>query len=159
MSIFSYCTGWQRFNDTANTSGSPLVISPGARVQITNNAGTTDTSQSPQNAPLFWAGDEIRPEFEGDSYELRLDFKLTTFATNVNGTLEIDVNGTAVIQRNITIARGAGTYSQSVGFPITIDADFKTYGGAVYFDAATGDSFEIYDFIITIIRIHRAVNQ
>jgi hypothetical protein len=155
-------TGWASYNDDQYTSGSPLVITAGSTVQLTNNAASSIKTHLPNGITDFWnsSTNVITPENSGDAYMLRVSF--TAFTDNNNGLAEsqLDIGGSQGIidRRLINFPRGTGLgNARNISYTSLIFSldTFLANGGTLQIEGITGTT-SIYDISILIARIHKA---
>ncbi len=129
-------TGWAQYNDDQYTSGSPLVITAGSTVTLTNNGATSIKTHLPDGITDLYdtVTNKITPENIGDTYLLRIDF--TTFTNSNNGLaeLDLDIGGSqgVILRRLINFPRGTGLANareySSTSLVFTLDT-FVANGG------------------------------
>lgn len=149
-------SGWAVYYDSTYTSGSPLAVN-NAKVQLTNDGAgsSTNTDHLPTSMQNLWASDKVIAQKLGNVYDILIEFKADPGSPSDSGDLIIDVgNGSPVVivDRLISLSR-SGVNNVSIGFPVWVLQDFVDNGAKIYFDtSATGDSINVYDFIIFIAR-------
>lgn len=155
-------TGWAQYKDTVYTSGSPLTVTQGSTVVLSNNAGSTITSHLPTGVSAFYDGatNKITPENSGDFYEIRIDFNTWTNNNNGLAVIKLDIGGTqgVILQRLVNFPRGTGSgnvrsYSTTTG--VYSLGTFVANGGELQIESITGTT-TIYDITFVISRTHKA---
>lgn len=152
--------GWSMTHDNQYTQGSPLTVSNGSRVKLTNNGGgvLTDNSQMPvgllQTEFYNTTTDIIDPPNNlGDVLNYRITLQAKPSTANVVGTIEFQIEDAPVIVTGITTLtfpdnseRGVQLYTSTFVLQNFIDNKAGIYV------SASGGSIEIYDFKILVER-------
>lgn len=149
--------GWAQYSDTQYTLSSPLVVSQGSEVALTNNAGSAITSQLPLGVDKMYNGttNKLIPVKFGDGYLLRIDFGRYTTSQTGYGEVHLDIGGAQgkIITIPVDFPRGTGV-SNAKPFTATefvySFGDFIANGGTLTYESVRGIT-SVYDikFIIT----------
>lgn len=152
-------TGWEHVADANYTSGSPLAIVADTRAQVTIDGLGTDTEQGylPEGVSGFWdtGANQLVAINEGDFYNVRLQFKCSTAATDSYVDCELDVGGSlgTIIQETRPILKSSSaTNSMVFSWPVFAMGTFLASGGTFYLTPA--DNANFWDFALTIARVH-----
>lgn len=146
--------GYGVYGDTQYTS-TPLVVTSGATVKLSNNAGSV-IEELPAGSNGFYDGSVITPDALGDAYIVRLGFEASSSINN--GALNVAVDISAAGDGSIVISgdpermiRGSNTYQRySISLPIFCRETFVANGGHVLFSAVDGNiSVRNISFFIT----------
>lgn len=141
--VISSSGGYGVYGDTQYTS-TPLVVSNGTTVKLSNNAGSV-IEELPAGSDGFYDGSVITPDALGDAYIVRLGFEA---ASSINqGAFNVAVDISAAGDGSIVISgdpermiRGSNTYQRySISLPIFCRETFITNGGHVLFSAVDGN--------------------
>lgn len=151
--------GWAIYVDGTYTSGSPLVLTNGARnlLTIDGNGSTTNTDFLPAGVTDFWdtTNNKITPEKVGDSYDLRIDFAVDVPTNTESIVLELDIGDGSpdipIVTKGIQFAESGSGQLVSIGFPIFALSTFLANGGKIYLTPSAG-GFDIYNIQIFIKR-------
>lgn len=156
-------SGWAQYSDDQYTELSPLVISVGQRVKLSNNAANIINSQLPVGVSDFYDGttEKITPDLVGDSYMLRVNFKAFTDDNNGYAELQLDIGGAqgVILERGLSFPRGTGpsnVRSFSTSSLIYTLGQFVSNGGELFIDNIRGTT-SIYDISYVISRDHKAI--
>ena len=155
-------TGWAQYSDTVYTSGSPLLVTQGTEVALTNNAGSTITSNLPTGVTAFYDGTTnlITPENSGDAYMLRVDFSAWNTVTEGYGVVKLDIGGGigVILNRSVQFPRGSGSGNVRLFTSSSLIYTLGTFianGGTLTFESVRGNT-SIYDINFVISRVHKA---
>jgi len=141
--------GWASYVDTLHTSGSPQLISEGVTpVLLTNNAGTTITSQLPDGVVKLFdsATTKIIPVQENDFNSVDIMFTVKNSVTNGFFTVYIDIPtlGTRFEQLFVCPKTAGTAMGINYSFHHYVSAQFAANGGTIYIVANSGN-LQIYD--------------
>ncbi len=148
--------GWASYQDSAYTSGSPLLLGDGVKSTLPNNAATSNATYIPDGVTSFYNNgtQKITPSTLGDDYLLNISFIATPSALNMSLLYGLDIGtGTDAFQGTIDLPRAAG-----VPIPITLVipcyalANFISNGGIVKLTPA-GGNVQIHTIDFTIRRL------
>jgi hypothetical protein len=105
--------GWERYSDATNTEFNKQSLTALVDNIITIDGANTILSQRPQLDPVspMFSANKIRSIANGDTYDIRIDFKASI--SNVDGYFELflDINGLvgAINTSNYRFPKGANT--------------------------------------------------
>lgn len=158
-------TGWAIYLDDQYTEGSPLTITEGQTVQITNNAANVINSQLPEGVNTFYdpISDRIQGINVGDAYTVRLSFKAKT--NNNNGYAEIDFNigasvgDVVILTESINFPRGQGVERTFTTTDLLYSLDTYVANGCAFEVRGIRGTTTIYDISIMVARIHKAASE
>lgn len=147
--------GWVEFRDTLNTSANRQSLTASTNNTITINSGITILSEKPKGGELLWnsATNKITPIKNGDSYNIRIDFKAEI--TVSLGYFEISVNIGGDIGKtfgNVKVfPKGKDVvHDFSVSFPIYTLGTFVQNGGLIFINPS--GTMTIFDKRIIIVK-------
>lgn len=151
-------TGWALYRDA---SGTPVTVTEGNEVLLSNNAGDNIESSLPEGITSLYDGSRITPGASGDFYIVRVSFD--GYSSNNNGAFSVSMDISAAGDGSIEISRipvrmlrGAGSMNEkfyTVTFPVYALDTFKTNGASVRIEAVDGDlTFSNAQFLIA--RVH-----
>lgn len=152
-------TGWEAVVDTVDTVGSPQTIAQGVTDELTNNAGTTFSTQLPTGVTSFWddTNSKVTPENENDFMTSSFMFKAKN--DNIDGHFTLFIDIPSLGERFTTVHRFPKGANTEHGFDIDIchfvSSQFAANGGIVKITAEVGD-LEIYDKQFRFCRVHMA---
>ncbi len=154
-------TGWAQYSDTQYTSTSPLIVTNGSNVNLTNNAGNTIKSQLPEGVTDLYdnVAGKITPDTSGDMYELRVDFTAFTTSNTGYGELTLDIGGSlgVILSIPVTFPRGTGISNSRAFSRTTLMYTLDTFlqnGGRLKYESIRGNT-SVYDIVYVISRIHK----
>lgn len=152
--------GWSMTHDSQYTQPSPLTVSTGTRVKLTNNGSgsLTDVTQMPNGLAQssFYNTStnlvESAPNI-GDALNYRITMQMTPSQANVIGTIEFQIEDVPVIV----------TGGTTITFPDTTERTIHLYtstfvlqnlidNDAGIYVSSAGGSIDLYDFKIFIER-------
>lgn len=149
--------GWNRFDDSAYTSGSPFLVNDGTKVDLPNNGNLFQDSVGPD---VFYdtSSNKLVGINKNDTYILTIAFIAS--ATNANnGYLDVTMSGPAGYNRiadTVTFPKGNGEiHPIHLVWQYYADADFVANGAKIEV-GATGTDVQIYDIIYFIQRVYNA---
>ena len=152
-------TGWSEYRDSTYTTGSPLTLVDGVKIDLPNNKGITDESQKPIDIPTFYNGTVITGR-NGDDISITIEFKCrpTTAAADVRVFTAIDIGGSIgeIYPLEIGLSKGSGVehYFNKVIEGFT-KGTWEANGGTVKIEAINS-GVEVYDIRYVIKRTHKA---
>lgn len=149
--------GWCYYADSTYTGATELDIaataSPGTQITIDKVAANNETYAPLDMASPLWdaATNKIVPIALGDSYDIQLDFTISSTAVAAYLVFELDTGGgtpNTTIERTIYFPKGVGS-KVSISFSAFCLADFIANGGKLrlYKDAGTVKIQDIDIFI------------
>ena len=152
--------GWVFVGDTLYTETNPFSVPATVKTKITNNAGTFINVIFPLGGMTWWSNATNSFQFDnvGDTYDVRVQFKVKPTLNNQDFELELNQGGAdpVVISKTIVLGTNAGeitNVSETLDFA-TLD-DFVSNGGELFI---TSDSdLEIYDITFKIERKFRNI--
>ena len=152
-------TGWGNYEDSAHTSGSPLVVAEGVTVLLTNNKAVTTETQLPQGTTTLYNGTRMTPDALGDVYDMRLSFKAESSAHAGSFSITFD-SSSAGDGSDIVFTKSASTVLnvntvQDYSFPANffIASALKNNGGILRIKSISG-ILKVSDFSIFINKVH-----
>lgn len=151
--------GWEQYEDTDTTVGSPSqTLTAGVRTKWTNDGGTLTLQKSPQDATVpMWdtTTNKHVPIADYDIYHLRLGF----FAENYSGatpyiTAELDIGGSVgvIFGRDVSLRKGGAAQFVSIAFPVFTGTTYNANGGEIYLTYQGTGTCDIYKSSILIVR-------
>lgn len=155
-------TGWAIYSDDQYTEGSPLTITAGQTVQLTNNAATVIDSQLPEGVTTFYdpISDRVQGINIGDAYNVRTSFKAKTDSNN--GYAEIDFNIGAsvgdivILTESINFPRGAGIERSFTTTDLVYSLGTYVANGCAFEIRGITGTTTIYDISVMVARVHKA---
>ncbi len=160
-------SGWISYTDTTYTSSNKLLCSAGVDTVLPCDSGSTIDAQSP-NVPnsdpvvktVLWdsVNNKITPEFAGDGYLVRINFKAEIANNNGYYVSKLDIgSGTPdiITERTTRFPRGGNIeHSMSETNFVFALGNFVTNGGTIIIEPS--HDMLIWDINITICRVHLA---
>lgn len=147
------------YADTVYTSGSPLSVVADTRTKVTIDGlgPETDESTLPPSVS-FWdtIGNEMTPQYETDSYNVRLTFKASTTPANAFVDVDLDIGGATgvILQETKPLLRASsGTNWVTVTWPLYTGSIFVANGGEFYI--TPNEDTDFWDFGIYISRTRK----
>lgn len=157
---YLFNSGWELYADAQYTSGSPLVVTSGAPVKLTNDGlgSLTNTTQQVAGLTPMWdaTNNKAVHTFEGQliSYRLfmmvkpdQIDKRVIISAKEVGGSINIYEN-------SVTLVKGAGVaQAVTIWFPIFADAGTVANGIEFYIEG-TSNNTDVYSFTVLGVQEH-----
>jgi hypothetical protein len=137
--------GWAIYDDLASATAPIVINSTKHQVSIDGSGPTNNVTYLPTGVSSLWNAtlNKITPAKLGDSYDIRVDFKIEPTNTNdyANFILDIgtDVAPNPIVNRSLTFLK-TGVSSFSVGFPVAATSDFIANGGRIFIDTSESTS-------------------
>lgn len=154
--------GWVQYSDDQYTLASPLVVSQGTTVQLTNNGNSSIKTQIPTGVIDLYDTtlNKIIPDTLGDGYILRINMKGYTSSNTGYGVIYVDIgDGTPIkiIELGVNFPRGTGVENvrpyTSTSFIYAQDT-FLANGGKIYYESVRGET-TIYDIVFILERVSK----
>ncbi|MGB3724811.1 MAG: hypothetical protein WA981_03515 [Glaciecola sp.] len=152
--VISSSGGYGVYGDTQYAS-TPLVVSNGTTVKLSNNAGSV-IEELPAGSDGFYDGNVITPDALGDAYMVRLGFEAASSINNGAFNVSIDISaagdGSIVISGDPQrMVRGSNSFQRyTITLPVYCRETFVANGGHVLFSAVDGAiSIRNISFFIT----------
>lgn len=145
--------GWGYYSDGLTTPATQVFNTTPSQLLIDGLGSTSESGYLPlqiRGVSELWTSNKITPINIGDSYDLRIDFNITSKTgspTILNLALDIgatpDGTGGAgsilIVNQAISTAK-TPPYSLSIGFPIFSLSAFLANGGSFWLSTDTGTS-------------------
>lgn len=144
--------GWFTYEDTNLSSGSPLVVTTGTTVSLTNNAGSIISTSAPTTGATFYDGTYITADNEGDAYQISIQLTAEATAISSGFTVALDVDGTTLTADSRSIIQTSAT-QYTFDFTYVTDSDFVLNGATIQL-TAIGADISVYDVFYTIQRTY-----
>ena len=152
-------TGWGSYSDTLYTEGSPLTLSAGVKVDLTNNAGSSIESQLPTGITTLYNGSTITG-FDGDGQLLTISFRVKQTSNQATRVTVVPDIGGAVGE--IDDFRRDQSFNRGINVEQGYLSSFGVYNGATWeangatLKIESDEPCEIYNIRFLIHRIHKA---
>lgn len=153
-------TGVAAWADSTYTSSAKRAIAAGVRTKVTIDGlgAQTDLDQLPSGS-AWWntTSNKIIPDANGDAYDVRIIFNATPTAGSDYFDIELDIGGAigVILAETKIYAKGTGTHSFVLSWPVRTKDTFLANGGEIYITPSSNQNF--WDFNIQITKTHAAV--
>ena len=137
--------GWAIYDDYASALTPVSIINEKKLIEIDALGPSNNITYLPSGVLSLWnaTDSKITPAKLGDSYDIRVDFKIepTNINDYANFILDIgtDITPNPIVNRSLTFLK-TGVSSFSIGFPVAAIQEFITNGGRMFIDTSESTS-------------------
>lgn len=147
--------GWIQISDSQFTESSPMNVLQNNRTLLINNGNSILDLVGMSGSTTIWntTTNKIQPNNIGDSFDIRVQFKVNPNLNNRNLTLDLDIGGTqgVIWSKTIRLARGANVDTQvTEQLDIYALGTFVTNGGTL--NVTCDGDISVYDIVFKIER-------